>query len=113
MKIRSLLIAAAALIGFAVIPSAQADQSRSAAVQFRGVCQQCGKDLLARYLPVECQGGYVEWQWVRDPHVHCRPACAPAPKTEFFYSYWMNPVNPRHKYNAPFRKGTIANFRGR
>jgi hypothetical protein len=28
--------------------------------QFRGVCQQCGRDLMAYYRPVQCLDGRVE-----------------------------------------------------
>jgi len=63
--------------------------------QFRGVCQQCGHDLIAYYRPVQCLDGRVEWQWVRECHDHCRPAYLGKKKNDFFYSHLMNPANPK------------------
>ena len=42
--------------------------------QFRGVCQQCGRDLIAYYQPVRCTNGTTDHQWVTAEHRHCRPA---------------------------------------
>lgn len=63
--------------------------------QFRGVCQQCGKDLMAYYRPVQCLDGRVESQWVRECHDHCRPAYLGRKKYDFFNSHLMNPANPK------------------
>ncbi len=63
--------------------------------QFRGVCQQCGRDLMAYYQPVQCLDGRVEYQWVRECHDHCRPAYLGRKKYDFFNSHLMNPANPR------------------
>lgn len=63
--------------------------------QFRGVCQQCGRDLMAYYRPVQCLDGQVESQWVRECHDHCRPAYLGRKKYDFFNSHLMNPANPK------------------
>ncbi|HQW29331.1 MAG: hypothetical protein KA152_07600 [Verrucomicrobiales bacterium] len=63
--------------------------------QFRGVCQQCGRDLVAYYRPVLCTSGETDWQWVPERHQHCRPAYEGKQKFDFFHSYLMNPANPK------------------
>jgi hypothetical protein len=65
--------------------------------QFRGVCQQCGRDLIAYYQPVRCTNGTTDYQWVTAEHRHCRPACKGKVKYDFFNSYLMNPANPKWK----------------
>lgn len=63
--------------------------------RFRGVCQQCGHDLMAFYRPVECLDGRVVTQWVNECHDHCRPAYLGKKKYDFFNSHLMNPANPK------------------
>ncbi|MCB1206482.1 MAG: hypothetical protein KDN18_19645 [Verrucomicrobiae bacterium] len=63
--------------------------------RFRGVCQQCGHDLMAYYRPVECLDGRVVLQWVNECHDHCRPAYLGKKKADFFNSHLMNPANPK------------------
>lgn len=63
--------------------------------QFRGVCQKCGRDLIAYYRPVLCTNGATDWQWVPEPHHHCRPAYKGKVKYDFFHSHLMNPANPK------------------
>jgi len=65
--------------------------------QFRGVCQECGRDIIARYQPVRCLDGSVDYQWVTQTHKHCRAACKGKVKYDFFNSNLMNPANPKWK----------------
>ena len=72
-------------------------------VQFRGVCQHCGHDLIAVYRPVACIGGSYDWQWVPEPHHHCRPVWKGREKFDFFNSHLVNPANPKRKAKVPDR----------
>lgn len=77
-------------------------------VQFRGVCQSCGRDLLAYYRPVACQEGGVDWQWVRARHQHCRSVEQGRRKADFFHSHWMNPANPKRGGAFRFRSRALT-----
>lgn len=77
------------------VPPLSASEQRRYPVQFRGVCQQCGHDLLAVYHPVECIGGGCDWQWVPVQHEHCRPVWKGRKKYDFFNSHLANPANPK------------------
>ncbi len=87
--------------------SVQAGQRTAYPVQFRGVCQICGRDLLAYYRPVECLDGRVEWQWVRETHQHCRPAYLGRKKYDFFNSHLMNPANPKRPKPVRYAKAGL------
>ena len=65
--------------------------------QFRGVCQECGRDIISYYQPVRCLDGSVDYQWVTQTHKHCRAACKGKVKYDFFNSNLMNPANPKWK----------------
>lgn len=71
--------------------------------RFRGVCQDCGRDLIAYYRPVQCRDGGAEWQWVNERHHHCIPACkTKRKKFDFFNSNLMNPANPKRGFTGDF-----------
>ena len=61
--------------------------------RFRGVCQDCGRDLIAYYRPVQCRDGGSEWQWA------CK---AKRKKFDFFNSNLMNPANPKRGFTGEF-----------
>lgn len=103
MKNGLFLLAALALLSPALSDSAWAG---SYPVQFRGVCQSCGRDLLAYYQPVQCLDGRVEWQWVRETHRHCRLAHLGRKKYDFFNSHLMNPANPKRKKPVRYAKAS-------
>ena len=63
--------------------------------KFLGVCQKCARDIYAYWRPVECLGGGVEWQWVEDPHCHCRPAYKGPKPFRLIDSPWVNPGNKK------------------
>lgn len=84
----------ALMLSFLILPS---PVEAGYPARFRGVCQQCGHDLLAYYRPVECLDGRVAWQWVNECHDHCRPAYLGKKKADFFNSHLMNPANPKRK----------------
>lgn len=91
MKTFSMLLLLLFLAGTPLSPTAQAGTP----VQFRGVCQKCGDDLLAVWQPVACLGGGYEYRWVPICHQHCRPAALRPKKRDFFHSHLMNPANPK------------------
>lgn len=76
-------------------------------VQFRGVCQQCGGDLLAHWQPVACLGGGYEYRWVPVCHNHCRPAALGQKKRDFFNSHLMNPANPKRNQKKLCSDGRV------
>lgn len=75
--------------------------------QFLGVCQKCGKDIIAEYRPVLCTNGCTQWQWVTIAHHHCRPAYKGKRKFDFFHSPLVNPANKRKPkfYRLESRRG--------
>ena len=98
MKTKWFTLSAALVLWGGVLPEKiAAHPHRGESIQFRGVCQTCGHDLLAVYRPVRCLDGGCQWQWVRVPHDHCRPAYLGRRKPDFFRSHWMNPANPKGK----------------
>lgn len=65
--------------------------------RFRGVCQHCGRDLMAYWRPVECTDGRIVTQWVNECHDHCRPAFLGRKRRDLFDLHLMNPANPRRR----------------
>lgn len=90
-------ISLTAALAFLLVLTPVALEAGGYPAQFRGVCQQCGHDLIAYYRPVLCTNGTTEYRWVNAKHRHCRPACKGKVKYDFFHSYWMNPANPKWK----------------
>jgi hypothetical protein len=86
--------------------------------RFRGVCQHCGRDLMAYWRPVECTDGRIVTQWVNECHDHCRPAYLGRKRRDFFNSHLMNPANPRRNArrnclpNASFAAAPPTSRRG-
>ena len=92
MKLR---ISLAAALAFLLALSPLVLEAGGYHTQFRGVCQQCGHDLIAYYRPVLCTDGTTRYQWVTTRHRHCRPAYKGRVKYDFFNSHLMNPANPK------------------